>query len=83
MKSVIVYSTEPCAFCRNAKALLDARAIVYEEINLARDPAGRVELAQVTGMMTFPQVVIEGELLGGFRELLQADRDGRLETLVA
>lgn len=70
---VIVYTTEPCSFCRNAKALLDARKIPYEEINLARDPAGRTELAERTGMMTFPQITIDGESIGGFHELLALD----------
>ncbi|MGI8921441.1 MAG: glutaredoxin family protein [Solirubrobacteraceae bacterium] len=83
MKKVTLYSTEPCAFCRNAKALLDARGIPYEEIDLALDAEGRMELARRTGMMTFPQVVIDGVLFGGFRELLAADRDGDLSDLAA
>ncbi|MEA2133885.1 MAG: Glutaredoxin, partial [Solirubrobacteraceae bacterium] len=36
-----VYTTEPCGYCRTAKALLAKRSIAYEEINLARDPEGR------------------------------------------
>ena len=34
-------------------------------------------------MMTFPQVVIDGEPLGGYQELVAADRDGRLAELAA
>lgn len=78
-----MYSTDPCPFCRNAKALLDARGIEYEEINLGKDPDGRAELAGKTGMMTFPQVIIGGELVGGFQELIRADRDGTLKGLLA
>jgi glutaredoxin 3 len=63
--------------------LLGKRGISYQEINLAKDPDGREELAQKTGMFTFPQIVIEGETLGGFDELLAADRAGRLSELVA
>ncbi len=76
-----MYSTEPCGFCRNAKALLQRRGIPYEEINLARDPDGRAELARKTGLMTFPQVLIDGETLGGFRELQALDRNGGLTAL--
>jgi glutaredoxin 3 len=76
-----MYSTEPCAFCRNAKALLEARGLPFTEVNLARDAEGRAELARQTGMMTFPQILIGDELLGGFRELLQADRSGALAAL--
>ena len=80
---VTIYTTEPCGYCRTAKALLDKRGIDYEEINLARDPEGRAELVRLTGMMTFPQVIIDGESVGGYQELAQADRAGRLEELVA
>jgi glutaredoxin 3 len=83
MTRVTVYTTEPCGFCRNAKALLDARGIPFEEINLAKDPTGRAELAERTGMMTFPQVVIDGTPIGGFQELVQADRTGQLRELAA
>ena len=80
---VTIYTTEPCGYCRTAKALLDKRGIDYQEINLARDPEGRAELVRLTGMMTFPQVIIDGESIGGYQELAQADRAGRLEELVA
>jgi len=83
MKPVKLYTTDMCPYCRSAKALLDKRGIAYEEINLARDPDGRTELAEITGMVTFPQIVIAGESIGGFTELLAADRSGRLPGLLA
>jgi len=83
MNRITVYTTEPCAYCRQAKALLAKRGLDYDEINLARDADGRVELARRTGMMTFPQVVIGEELVGGFDQLIEADRSGRLAALVA
>jgi glutaredoxin 3 len=81
MSRVTIYTTEPCSFCRTAKALLQARGVVYEEIALAKDPVGRSELVERTGMMTFPQILIDGELIGGYQELSRADRDGRLRGL--
>jgi glutaredoxin 3 len=83
MSDITVYTTDPCAYCRQAKALLAKRGLDYHEINLARDAAGRAELASRTGMMTFPQVLIDGELVGGFTELYAADRSGRLDELLA
>jgi glutaredoxin 3 len=82
MAAVTVYTTDPCSFCARAKQLLSARGIEFDEINLAKDPVGRAELLQKTGMMSFPQVVIGGELVGGFQETLAADRSGRLAELV-
>jgi glutaredoxin 3 len=81
MTRLTVYTTEPCGYCRTAKALLDRRGIPYDEINLAKDADGRAELVARTGMMTFPQVMIDGQALGGFQELAAADRDGRLADL--
>jgi glutaredoxin 3 len=78
MGEVKLYSTEPCGHCRNAKALLQSRGVPYEEINLAKDPDGRAELALRTGLLTFPQIVIDGMPLGGFRELVELDRSGGL-----
>jgi glutaredoxin 3 len=81
MKKIIVYSTDACSFCVRAKALLDARGLEYEEINLERDPDGRAELVRRTGMLSFPQILIADELVGGFMELVGADRAGRLREL--
>jgi glutaredoxin 3 len=83
MSQVTVYTTEPCGYCRVAKALLNKRGIAFEEINLAKDPEGRAELVRRTGMMTFPQVVIGGENIGGYQELVQFDRTGGLAELAA
>ena len=83
MAKITVYSTEPCSFCERAKQLLELRKLSFEEINLAKDPAGRLELVEKTGMLSFPQIVIDGETLGGFQELVQADMSGRLAELTA
>lgn len=76
-----MYSTDHCSFCVRAKALLQARGLAYEEINLERDPDGRAELARRTGMLSFPQILIGDEVVGGFMELVAADRAGRLREL--
>jgi glutaredoxin 3 len=83
MAKITVYSTDFCSFCVRAKALLDARGHDYDEINLERDPDGRAELARRTGMLSFPQILVGEELVGGFMELVQADRSGRLAQLTA
>jgi glutaredoxin 3 len=83
MVKITVYSTEPCSFCLRAKELLQLRELPFEEINLAKDPAGRLELVEKTGMLSFPQIVIDGEVIGGFQELVAADLSGRLAELTA
>ena len=83
MSDVTVYTTEPCSFCARVKGLLKARGVEFNEVNLSKDPDGRIELAQKTGMMTFPQVIVDGELLGGFTEVQAAADSGRLDELLA
>jgi glutaredoxin 3 len=83
MTKITVYSTEPCSFCVRAKALLDSRGLDYEEINLAKDAVGRTELVQRTGMMSFPQIIVGDEIVGGFSELIEADRAGLLTELAS
>ncbi len=81
MARVTVYTTEPCGFCRVAKALLAKRGVPFDEINLAKDHDGRAKLVELTGMMTFPQVIIDGTPIGGYQELVREDRAGRLDGL--
>jgi glutaredoxin 3 len=81
LSRVTIYTTEPCGFCRVAKSLLTKRNVPFNEINLAKDPSGRAELVRMTGMMTFPQVVIDDEPVGGYQELVAADKAGRLAEL--
>ena len=83
MSSVTVYTTDHCSLCTSAKALLERRGVAYQEVNLARDADSRERLSSVTGMFTFPQIVIGEQLIGGFTELLVADREGRLSELLA
>jgi len=80
---VTLYTTEPCGFCRQAKGLLESRGITFDEVNLAEDPQGRADLVAITGQMTFPQILIGRRSIGGFRELVEADRDGMLGDLLA
>jgi glutaredoxin 3 len=79
----IVYSTTPCSFCERVKALLRSRGVDFDEVNLAKDPAGRVALAQRTGMMSFPQVLVGETLIGGYAEVQRAADNGELDRILA
>ena len=83
MPDVVVYTTNRCGFCVRVKMLLSARNIDFREINVAGDPEAFVELAKSSGMMTLPQVFVDGELIGGYNETAAADQSGRLQELLA
>lgn len=82
MATITLYTTDPCARCGKAKALLARHGARFEEVNLSKDPVGRAELARRTGLMTFPQVVAGDQALGGLDDLEAAEREGRLGELL-
>ncbi len=82
MKNVIVYSADWCPFCTRAKALLNSREIPFEEINVDRVPGFREKLVEMTGRMTVPQIMVDGEPIGGFDDIARLDRNGELLALV-
>jgi glutaredoxin 3 len=82
VSNVILYTTDACPYCTAAKVLLADAEIEFEEVNLERDPTGRAQLAEQTGLLTFPQIVINQKPLGGYQELAQARRDGALAQLL-
>ena len=83
MSKVTVYTTDPCSFCVRVKALLKSRDVEFDEVNLSKDPAGRVELARRTGMMSFPQVLVGERVIGGYSEVQKAADNGELDDLLA
>jgi glutaredoxin 3 len=78
-----IYTTRWCGYCRRAKALLDRRGVLYEEVSVDDDPAFRQTLFDRTGGWTVPQVVLDGRSIGGYAELTALDRAGRLDDLLA
>ena len=49
----------------------------------ADDPGFRQHLLDLTGSWTVPQILIDGRPIGGYTELWQLERDGRLDELLA
>jgi glutaredoxin 3 len=76
-----MYSTPYCGYCVRAKALLDRLHIPFDEIDVAGDHAARAWLARTSGQRTVPQIFIDGQSIGGFRELDALARAGRLREL--
>ena len=83
MRTIRMYTTRWCGYCVRAKALLDARGLDYEEIDLGEDPGFRATLNELTGGWTVPQIVIDDRPIGGYTELWRLDREGRLDELLA
>jgi glutaredoxin 3 len=83
MAKVLMYTTAFCPFCLRAKALLKDKGVAFEEIDVMFDPARRAEMVERSGGgRTVPQIFIDGEPIGGFDELYDLERQGRLNDLL-
>jgi glutaredoxin 3 len=66
-----------------AKPLLEGRDIAFDEVDIEtwEDPRGRLE--ELSGGRTVPQIVVGEHVLGGFGDLTEAVRSGRLTEIFA
>jgi len=71
MKNIQIYSTQQCPYCVRAKALLQAKGLPYDEIDVSADMDIMQEMIQRSGNRSVPQIFIDGEAVGGFQELSQ------------
>ena len=78
-----MYSTEWCGYCVRAKALLDGKGFAYEELLLEEAPDFRERLFDLTGGWTVPQILIDGQPIGGYTELWRLDKSGQLDARLA
>lgn len=74
MKSIKIYSTPTCTYCKLAKEYLKAKGISFTEVNVAEDEAQLNEMVQKSGQMGVPVIDVGGTILVGFnkKELEQA-----------
>lgn len=80
---VEIFSTNPCPHCHAAKNLLQTLGIPYQEHVLDTSPASRKLVMEKTGGMSFPQILIDKEPIGGFQELQSMYHSGGLDSLIA
>ena len=83
MKKVTIYSKTYCPYCVKAKNLLDAKGVVFSEINIENNPKERdIMLSKSNGAKTVPQIFIEEHRVGGFDDLNALNEKGELDNLL-
>ncbi len=83
MSKIEVYSTAVCPYCVSAKNLLKAKGLEWTEVRIDTDPAQRdAMLTRSGGRRTVPQIFINDQHVGGFDDLVAADRSGKLAQLL-
>lgn len=69
MNNVIVWSKYYCTYCDQAKALLKQKGIAFEERKIGDGWTKEELLESVPTARTVPQIVINGNTIGGYTEL--------------
>ena len=69
---VIIYSKEKCAYCSKTKAMLNNLGIEYTEKKF-EDFKSVDDMLEDIGkkVKTMPQIKIDGELIGGYHQLVE------------
>lgn len=81
--AVKVYSGRLCTYCVAAKRLLDKKGVEYEEVMVDDDPALRAEMERLSQRQTVPQIFIGEHHVGGYDDLAELHREGKLDELLA
>ena len=76
---ILIYSKNNCQFCNKAKHMIKSLGLEYEEKSLEKDfDSDPTKLMEDIGkpVRTMPQIKIDGELIGGYNQLVEhfADR---------
>ncbi len=72
-----------CGFSAQTVAALNACNARFHAVNIFEDPELREALKGYSNWPTFPQLYVNGELLGGCDIALEMFRSGELKRLVA
>ena len=79
MKNITVYSGPMCNFCDAAKRLLSRNNLNYNEIDISTKEGLRDEMTKrANGRRTFPQIFFDDYHVGGYQELRELEKTGKL-----
>jgi glutaredoxin 3 len=78
-----IFTSDACSFCVRAKNLLAMKGVSFEEVYFPRsDTRARMDLVELTGRYTVPQVVVDDRPIGGWDDLKALEDAGHLDALL-
>ena len=79
MNNITVYSGPMCNFCDAAKRLLSRNNLNYNEIDISTKEGLRDEMTKkANGRRTIPQIFFDDYHVGGYQELRELEKTGKL-----
>lgn len=83
MSEVVIYTKDYCPYCNSAKALFEEKGVAFTEIDVTNDEEALKEmLTRAEGRTTVPEIFVNGQLIGGYDNLREADESGELDKLL-
>ena len=83
MKTITMYSGPRCNFCDAAKRLLSRNNLKYDEIDVSSKDGLRDEMIKKSnGRRTIPQIFLNDQHIGGYQELRDLEKNGKLNNLL-
>jgi len=64
MAKVVVYTSQWCPYCVQAKALLQHKGVRFDEIDVSSDDDLRMKMIEESGRRTVPQIFINDVPIG-------------------
>ena len=65
---VVIYSTDTCHFCHQAKDFFNENNVAYTDFNVGTDLAKRKEMVDMTKQMGVPVIVVDDRVMVGFSQ---------------
>ena len=79
MKNIIVYSGPMCGYCDAAKRLLERNNLEFTDIDVSTKDGLRDEMTKkANGRRTIPQIFFDDYHVGGYQELRELEKTGKL-----
>ena len=83
MAKVVIYTTQFCPYCVQAKRLLKQKGVAFDEIDVSNDrELRRLMIEKAGGRMTVPQIFVNDTWIGDCDGIYALDRAGQLDALL-
>ena len=75
---IVIYGKTQCPYCDMSKQLCEQKGFEYEYKQLGTDFDRDEMLSTFPGARTFPQIIIDGEKIGGYDALQRYEINSRV-----
>lgn len=82
MAGLTIYASDGCPFCERAKSFLKEKGIPFDTIETPYGTRSWEEMKEKTGGARLPQIVVAGEAIGGYSDLVILEATGGLSNLL-